>query len=35
MTPIRDLIDIPERVHRDDFALRVTEGVWTSGMDVA
>ena len=27
MTPIRDLIDIPERVHRDDFVLRLSEGV--------
>ena len=27
MTPIRDLIDIPERVHRDDFVLRLAEGV--------
>ena len=27
MTPIRDLIDIPERVHRDDFVLRIAEGV--------
>ena len=27
MTPIRDLIDIPDRVHRDDFVLRLSEGV--------
>ncbi len=27
MTLIRDLIDIPERVHRDDFVLRLAEGV--------
>ncbi len=27
MTPLRDLIDIPERVHRDDFVLRLAEGV--------
>jgi len=27
MTPIRDLIDIPERVQRDDFVLRLAEGV--------
>jgi len=27
VTLIRDLIDIPERVHRDDFVLRLTEGV--------
>ena len=27
MTPIRELIDIPERVHRDDFVLRLAEGV--------
>ncbi len=27
MTLIRDLIDIPERVHRDDFVLRLTESV--------
>ena len=27
MTQIRDLIDIPERVHRDDFVLRLAEGV--------
>jgi len=27
MTLIRELIDIPERVHRDDFVLRLAEGV--------
>ncbi len=27
MTLIRDLVDIPERVHRDDFVLRLAEGV--------
>ena len=27
MTPLRDLIDIPEQVHRDDFVLRLAEGV--------
>lgn len=27
MTLIRDLIDIPERVHADDFVLRLSEGV--------
>ena len=27
MTLIRDLINIPERVHRDDFVLRLAEGV--------
>ena len=27
MPLIRDLIDIPERVHRDDFVLRLAEGV--------
>ena len=27
MTLIRDLIDIPERVHSDDFVLRLAEGV--------
>ena len=27
MTLIRDLIDIPQRVHRDDFVLRLAEGV--------
>ena len=27
MTLLRDLIDIPERVHRDDFVLRLSEGV--------
>ena len=27
MTPLRDLIDIPERVHRDDFVLRLADGV--------
>ena len=27
MTQLRDLIDIPERVHRDDFVLRLAEGV--------
>ena len=27
MTPLRDLIDIPERVHRDEFVLRLAEGV--------
>jgi hypothetical protein len=26
-TLIRDLIDIPEQVHRGDFVLRLTEGV--------
>ena len=27
MTQLRDLIEIPERVHRDDFVLRLAEGV--------
>lgn len=27
MTPIKDLIDLPEHVHRGDFVLRLTEGV--------
>ncbi|MGH9336915.1 MAG: hypothetical protein ACRD21_24500, partial [Vicinamibacteria bacterium] len=27
MTLIRDLIDLPERVHSGDFVLRLTEGV--------
>ncbi len=27
MTLLRDLIDVPERVHRDDFVLRLSEGV--------
>ena len=27
MTPIREFIDIPTRVHRDDFVLRLAEGV--------
>ncbi len=27
MTPLRDLIDIPARVHRDDFVLRLADGV--------
>ena len=27
MPPIRDLIDIPEQVHRDDSVLRLAEGV--------
>lgn len=27
MTLLRELIDIPERVHRSDFVLRLTEGV--------
>lgn len=27
MTPLRNLIDIPERVHRDDFVLRLADGV--------
>ncbi len=31
MTPIRDRIDIPERVHRDDFVLRLAEGVAQPG----
>ena len=31
MTLIRDLIDIPERVHRDDFVLRLAEGVTRPG----
>ena len=31
MTPIRELIDIPERVHRDDFVLRLAEGVAQPG----
>ena len=30
-TLIRDLIDIPERVHRDDFVLRLAEGVTRPG----
>ena len=31
MTLVRDLIDIPERVHRDDFVLRLAEGVTRPG----
>ena len=31
MTLIRELIDIPERVHRDDFVLRLAEGVTRPG----
>ena len=27
MPLIRDLIDIPEQIHRDDFVLRLAEGV--------
>src|SRR5258708_4352079 len=27
MTPIKELIDLPEHVHRGDFVLRLTEGV--------
>ena len=27
MIPIKDLIEIPERVHKGDFVLRLTEGV--------
>src|SRR4051795_9416106 len=27
MTPIKDLINLPEHVHRGDFVLRLTEGV--------
>lgn len=33
MTPLRDLIDIPERVPRDDFFLRLAEGIWTRDRD--
>ena len=31
LTLIRDLIDTPERVHRDDFVLRLAEGVAQPG----
>ena len=31
MTPIRDLIDVPDRMHRDDFVLRLAEGVAQPG----
>ena len=35
MTLIRDLIDIPERVHRDDFVLRLAEGVTNPGVTIS
>lgn len=35
MTLLRDLIEIPERVHQSDFVLRLTEGVRDPGRTLA